>query len=61
MKLCIKDVLRVKNITVTTDLINKVADELQYSPGRPGLFSTSGCKRVEEKVDFVVLDVENED
>ena len=59
IKLCIIDVLGQKNITATTDLVDRVADELQYSPGRSGLFSTSGCKRIEEKVDFVVLDVDD--
>lgn len=60
VKMCIENVLVLKNITATTDLVNKVADELQYSPGRTGLFSTSGCKRVEEKVDFVVFDVDGD-
>ena len=60
IKLCIIDVLEQKNITATTDLVDRVANELQYSPGRSGLFSTSGCKRIEEKVDFVVLDVDDD-
>jgi len=45
-----------KNQTVTEDLINKVADTLQYEPQENPVFSKSGCKRVSQKVDFMIED-----
>lgn len=54
MKSCIEDELRRKNHPVSDEIKSKVADELQFFPLDTKLFSKSGCKRVEEKVDFLM-------
>ena len=54
VKLCIRDDLREKNFPVSDEILSKVADELQYFPKEQKLFSKTGCKRVSEKVDYVV-------
>lgn len=38
-------------------LINAIADQLNYYPAEAKLFSTTGCKRVSEKVDFIMEDI----
>lgn len=56
VKLCIRDDLLSKNQSVTDELINSVADTLQYEPQDNPIFSKSGCKRVSQKVDFMIED-----
>ena len=56
VKECIRDNLRFKNHTITEEIVNKVADELTYFPKDPKLYSTSGCKRVPEKVNLIMED-----
>ncbi|OWA52964.1 Torsin-1A [Hypsibius exemplaris] len=49
---CVRDYLREHNYTLAEDVVSKVADELDYWPPPPdaGLFSTTGCKRIRERV-----------
>jgi hypothetical protein len=50
---CIEVDLRKKEKPVSSDIIKKVADQLQYS-SPDNVFSTTGCKRVSTKVDYVI-------
>uniref|UniRef100_A0A915JXS0 Torsin-1A C-terminal domain-containing protein n=1 Tax=Romanomermis culicivorax TaxID=13658 RepID=A0A915JXS0_ROMCU len=58
VRLCIKDYLMTKNYTFNSNMeeeekfIAKVSDSLPYFPKDTGLFSSSGCKRVKQKVDL---------
>jgi hypothetical protein len=54
VKLCVEDELRKKRYHISESILNKVADELQYFPIETKLFSKSGCKRVAEKVDYIL-------
>lgn len=52
IKQCIRVDLKHKNIAITDEIVNQVADQMQYSS--PGyVFSTTGCKKVSTRVDFV--------
>lgn len=53
VKMCVRDDLRAKSLDESEEFFNKVAEEMQYFPANLKLFSTSGCKRVSQKVDFV--------
>ncbi|XP_070581933.1 torsin-1A-like isoform X2 [Ptychodera flava] len=59
VKKCIKDDMRSKGYRTDPDIIDKIANELQYSPQDSPVFSKSGCKRVSEKVNFVMFDFFN--
>lgn len=53
IKLCIHDYFATKGVNNPTDeQISKVADMLQYFPKGVEIYSTSGCKRVAQKVDL---------
>jgi len=55
VKLCIKDDLRSKNHFVYSDeTVDKIANELVFFPEDTKLFSSSGCKRVSDKVDYIM-------
>lgn len=60
---CIKDVLLTRYFkefnarkNIPEELVIKIAAELNYFPEDTGLFSMTGCKRVPEKVDYVMID-----
>lgn len=58
---CIKDVLINKNYynkreKIPGDLVDTISRELNYVPDDKELFSTTGCKRIPEKVDYVMDD-----
>ncbi|XP_064608329.1 torsin-1A-like isoform X2 [Liolophura sinensis] len=64
VKECIVDVLVDKGYLKSrkerkekADLLNTIADELIYYPNDEKIYSTTGCKRVAEKVDFVLEDI----
>lgn len=64
VKECILDVLVQKGYIISrqegnekASLVNKIADELTYYPNDEKIYSTTGCKRVAEKVDFVLEDI----
>ena len=52
VKKCIKDNAMFKGMSLNEDQINSIADEMEYSPSDVKLFSSSGCKRVDEKVNM---------
>ncbi|XP_074650311.1 torsin-1A-like [Tubulanus polymorphus] len=58
VKMCIKDDLLSKGHRhPSEELISSIADEMHYFPKEVKLYSTSGCKRVTEKVDYVMEEV----
>ncbi|XP_046844197.1 torsin-1A-like [Xenia sp. Carnegie-2017] len=54
VKECIKVDLLRKNRNPSEDIVNKIADRLQY--GSDMMFSTTGCKRVSTRVDEILYD-----
>jgi len=52
--MCIKDYLKSTNPRLLEKFVTNVADSLQYFPKGTGLFSTSGCKRISQKVDLLI-------
>merc|ERR1712227_882062 len=44
--------------TWTEEMVDDIADQLTYWPADLKLFSTSGCKRVAQKVDLLLEDQE---
>ncbi|KAK3099256.1 hypothetical protein FSP39_001712 [Pinctada imbricata] len=57
---CIKDYLVAKRYykrrsSVPDSVVREVADELTYFPRGIEVFSSTGCKRVPEKVDYVMM------
>jgi len=58
VKICIRNEFNKRNIIFTEEMVDKVAEELIYWPSELKLFSTSGCKRVAQKVDLIVEDLE---
>ncbi|XP_015765851.1 PREDICTED: torsin-1A-like [Acropora digitifera] len=55
IKMCAKADLELKGYPVTAEILNRVADEMLYYPENFKVFSTSGCKKVSSKVDFIML------
>lgn len=54
VELCAKDEIRRRLHNPTKDLVNRVANEMVYFPPENKLFSTTGCKRVAQKVGFIL-------
>ena len=55
IKLCIWDDLIAKGYKkITTEILENVANEMRYLPKDTQIYSTSGCKRVSEKVDLII-------
>ena len=52
VKMCIRDNLRLKGYPVMDEIVDEIASELQYKK----VYSTSGCKKVDQKVDMVMQD-----
>lgn len=55
IKMCAKADLELKGYPVTEEILNRVADEMLYSPEDLKVFSKSGCKKVSSKVDYIML------
>ena len=51
---CVRAEMQKRGIIVKETVVNKVADELEYSSKYEQLFSTSGCKRVSKTLDIYV-------
>lgn len=56
---CIKDYLLSKKYyknygDISEEKVREIAEQLQYYPEKEQLFSTTGCKRVPEKTDYVM-------
>lgn len=58
VKLCARDVLvdKYPHIHVTEECLNRIASELEYFPPASNLYSKTGCKRVQKKVDVLLCD-----
>lgn len=58
VKLCARDVLVEKypHIHVTDECLEKIASEMEYFPPASNLYSKTGCKRVQKKVDVMLCD-----
>ncbi|XP_060553589.1 torsin-1A-like [Ruditapes philippinarum] len=59
VKQCIKDGLVYKGYykseeEISDAKVQEIADELQYYPEGINIFSTTGCKRIHEKIDFIM-------
>lgn len=54
IKMCAKADLEFKGHQVTEEILNRVADEMLYSPDDLEVFSKSGCKKVSSKVDYIM-------
>ena len=62
VKQCIKDGLisngYYKDVNEISDTkVQEIADELSYYPDGIQIFSTTGCKRVHEKINFIMEDM----
>lgn len=57
---CIKDFLVAKNYykrqDISEDAVRKISEELNYHPADLEVYSITGCKRVPEKVDYIMED-----
>ncbi|XP_046369886.2 torsin-1A-like [Haliotis rufescens] len=51
---CIKDSMVAKGYVLTDDRVESVVEELTFWPESEQVFSVTGCKRVAEKVDYVM-------
>nr|XP_045617061.1 torsin-1A-like isoform X1 [Procambarus clarkii] len=58
VELCAHDEIRRRGHRSSKDLIKSVADEMIYFPPENQLFSTTGCKRVAQKVGFLLANEE---
>ena len=61
---CFKTVKTVKltiRILFFPDQIDLIANDLMYWPSSESLYSTSGCKRVGQKVDLLLGDLDDEE
>jgi hypothetical protein len=65
VKLCVRDYLKqqypLKPQYNTEEMHRRVADMLHYFPEDLQLYSSSGCKRVPQKVELVLQEMEDED
>ena len=52
---------RDRNLSLTEAELTEIAASLTYWPSDPGLFSTTGCKRVANKLDLYQEEEEEEE
>ena len=52
VRMCLKQEASVRNITMQEEQIKVVVDSLSYWPQDTQLYSTTGCKRVANKMDL---------
>ncbi|VDD91729.1 unnamed protein product [Enterobius vermicularis] len=50
--LCIEKYLKSRFVTPTKKRVESIADSMNYFPKSSGVYSSSGCKRVNQKVDL---------
>ena len=58
VKICVRNEFEKRSVEFSEEMVEKVADELSYWPAELKLFSTSGCKRVAQKVDLMLEEEE---
>ncbi|KAI1302414.1 Torsin-1B [Halotydeus destructor] len=58
IKLCARDYMTAKypDLIATDEILEKVAMEMEYFPPDTHLYSKTGCKRVQKKVDVLLID-----
>merc|ERR1712223_1089133 len=61
VRLCVEREAGRRNITLTAEQVGEVADSLVYWPKETQLFSTTGCKRVANKLDLLEEAMEEEE
>jgi len=61
VKLCVEKEASRRNISLTSEQVGEVTDSLVYWPKDTQLFSTTGCKRVANKLDLVEEAMEEND
>ncbi|XP_035210075.1 torsin-1A-like [Stegodyphus dumicola] len=54
VKQCIKSELLSRKLKVDDDSVNIIANQLLYEPSNIELFSTSGCKKISQKIDIYI-------
>ena len=52
IKLCVEKEGRDRGLRLTEAELTEIAAGLTYWPAEPGLFSTTGCKRVANRLDL---------
>jgi len=57
IRLCTEDDIRARGKVVDEEVVEKVADDMNYFPSSHPLFATKGCKNVHQKVGFHIIDV----
>ena len=60
VKLCVEKEAGERNLSLTDTVLTNILDSLTYWPADPGLFSTSGCKRVANRLDLYQEELEEE-
>jgi len=58
IKICIKNELKRRGLEEDPQVVERVAEELTYWPKELKLYSSSGCKRIAQKIDLVVEEME---
>uniref|UniRef100_A0A915DSY8 Torsin n=1 Tax=Ditylenchus dipsaci TaxID=166011 RepID=A0A915DSY8_9BILA len=58
--MCFKDYLRSRGFPTNADEIEELASQLHFFPKSSPIYSVSGCKQVEQKVDFLYSDYVHE-
>lgn len=53
---CIIAELRARNLRTDSTIVDRIANQLLYAPEEVELFSVSGCKKVNQKVDLFATD-----
>ena len=59
VKICIRNEFQRRQVEDwTEEMVEDVADQLVYWPSHLSLFSTSGCKRIAQKIDLIMEEQE---
>jgi len=58
VKLCVEKEAGERNLTMSSEQVSKVVDSLTYWPQETSLYSTTGCKRISNKLDLFQEDLE---
>lgn len=61
VKTCVRNELEKRSVeNWTEEMVESVADQLVYWPSDLKLFSVSGCKRIAQKIDLLVEELEED-
>ena len=61
IKLCVEKEARVRGLSLTEAELTEITASLTYWPAESGLFSTTGCKRVANRLDLYQEEEEEEE